>query len=106
MSFYWRASRKNVLRIAIAPILHSMTSRNFIALRSDAGLYGIGIGSYMVDNSYMVSIMLCGLSNLKRYTQSITYEICQFAIRSKDSVLHIAKVDSKETAIGKMDFLI
>jgi len=94
-------------KTTIAPILHTMASRNFIALRRDTGLYTIGIGSYLVGSSYYgeQNVMQFIKSEME-YAVNITNEICQFGIRSKDSVLYIAKVDSKEairlvSSVGK-----
>ena len=39
-------------KTTVAPILHTMASRNFIAFHRDSSLYTIGIGAYLAGSSY------------------------------------------------------
>ena len=39
-------------KTTVAPILHTMASRNFIAYHKDSSLYTIGIGAYLAGISY------------------------------------------------------
>ena len=94
-------------KTTVAPILHTMASRNFIAFHRDSSLYTIGIGAYLAGSSYYgeKSIMQFIKSEME-YAVNETNEICQFGIRSDNSVLYIAKVDSKEairlvSSVGK-----
>ena len=94
-------------KTTVAPILHTMASRNFIAYHKDSSLYTIGIGAYLAGISYYgeKSIMQFIKSEME-YAVNETNEICQFGIRSDNSVLYIAKVDSKEairlvSSVGK-----
>lgn len=94
-------------KTTIAPILHTMASRNFIAFHKDSGFYTTGICAYLAGSSYYgeKSIMQFIKSEMQ-YAVNETNEICQFGIRSEDSVLYIAKVDSKEairlvSSVGK-----
>lgn len=94
-------------KTTVAPILHTMASRNFVGFHKDTNLYTIGIGAYLAGSSYYgeKSIMQFIKSEME-YAVNETNEICQFGIRSEDSVLYIAKVDSKEairlvSSVGK-----
>ena len=80
-------------KTTVAPILHTMASRNFIAFHRDSSLYTIGIGAYLAGSSYYgeKSIMQFIKSEME-YAVNETNEICQFGIRSDNSVLYIAKV--------------
>lgn len=94
-------------KTTVAPILHTMACRNFVAFHKDTNLYTIGIGAYLAGSSYYgeKSIMQFIKSEMEHAVNE-TNEICQFGIRSEDSVLYIAKVDSKEairlvSSVGK-----
>lgn len=94
-------------KTTVAPILHTMASRNFIAFHKDSSLYTIGICAYLAGSSYYgeKSIMQFIKSEME-YAVNETNEICQFGIRLEDTVLYIAKVDSKEairlvSSVGK-----
>lgn len=84
-------------KTTIAPILHTMASRNFIAFHKNTNLYTIGIETYLSGLTYYgeKSVMQFIKTEME-YAVNETNEICQFGIRSEDSVLYIAKVDSKE----------
>lgn len=94
-------------KTTVAPILHTMATRNFIFFQKDSGLYTTGISTYLAGSSYHSekSIMQFIKSEME-YAVHETNEICQFGIRSGSSVLYIAKVDSREairlvSSVGK-----
>lgn len=94
-------------KTTVAPILHTMASRNFIAFHKDSSLYTTGICTYLAGSSYYgEKSMMQFIKSEMQYAVNETNEICQFGIRSEDSVLYIAKVDSREairlvSSVGK-----
>lgn len=91
------AKNINSPKTTIAPILHTMANRNFIAFHKSTNLYTMGIETYLSGISYYgeKSVMQFIKTEME-YAVNETNEICQFGVRSGNTVLYIAKVDSKE----------